>query len=139
MQNDKDYETLLDRAYSKIKKVEVTERFEIPKVDSAVEGSKTLVSNLLQIASFLRRDINHFTKFLSKELATQIIIRGDQAVFNRRLLPSQINEKIAAYVKEFVTCPQCGKPDTELIKDKVFLFLRCLACGAKHSVRAKIV
>lgn len=139
MQTDKDYEKLLDRAYSKIKKVEITERFEIPKAEVLVEGSKTIVSNLLQIASFLRRDIDHFTKFLSKELATQIIIRGDQAIFNRKLMPSQINEKIEAYVKEFVTCPECGKPDTELIKDKVFLFLRCLACGAKHSVRAKIV
>jgi translation initiation factor 2 subunit 2 len=138
MQTEKDYEKLLDRAYSKIKKVEISERFEIPTADSFVEGSRTIVSNLSQIVSFLRRNMDHFVKFLSKELATQITFKGDKAIFNRRLMPGQINEKIKAYVEEFVLCSQCGKPDTELLKEKDFLFLHCLACGAKHSVRAKI-
>ena len=138
MQTDKDYEKLLDRAYSKVKKIEVSERFEIPQVESFVEGSKTVVSNLQQTVSFLRRDLDHFIKFLSKELATQILIKGDKAIFNRKLSSSQINDKIKSYVEEFVLCPQCGKPDTELLKEKSFLFLHCLACGAKHSVRAKI-
>lgn len=138
MQTEKDYENLLDRAYSKIKKVETSERFEIPELESFVEGTRTVVSNLSQTASFLRRDIDHFIKFLSKELATQIIMKGDKAIFNRRLMPNQINEKVKTYVEEFVICPECGKPDTELLKEKNFLFLHCLACGAKHSVRAKI-
>ncbi len=137
-QTEKDYEKLLDRAYSKVKKIETSERFEIPKLDSFVEGSKTVVSSLQQTASFLRRDLDHFIKFLSKELATQIIIKGDKAIFNRKLLPSQINDKVQAYVEEFVLCPECKKPDTELLKEKGFVFLHCLACGAKHSVRAKI-
>jgi translation initiation factor 2 subunit 2 len=137
-QTDKDYEKLLDRAYSKVKKVEVSERFEIPKIDSFVEGSKTVVANLQQTASFLRRDLDHFIKFLSKELATQIVIKGDKAIFNRKLMPSQINDKVQSYVEEFVLCHECKKPDTELLKEKGFLFLHCLACGAKHSVRAKI-
>jgi translation initiation factor 2 subunit 2 len=137
-QTDKDYEKLLDRAYSKVKKVEVSERFEIPKVDSFVEGSKTVVANLQQTASFLRRELDHFIKFLSKELATQIVIKGDKAIFNRKLMPSQINDKIQAYVEEFVLWHECKKPDTELLKEKGFVFLHCLACGAKHSVRAKI-
>jgi translation initiation factor 2 subunit 2 len=138
VQTDKDYENLLDRAYSKIKKVETSERFEIPKIESFVEGSRTVVSNLNQTISFLRRDLDHFVKFLSKELATQITFKGDKAIFNRKLLPDQINDKVKAYVEEFVLCPQCGKPDTQLLKEKGFLFLHCLACGAKHSVRAKI-
>ena len=138
MQTDKDYEKLLDRAYSKIKKVETSERFEIPKIESFVEGSRTVVSNLNQMVSFFRRGLDHFVKFLSKELATQITFKGDKAIFNRKLLPDQINDKIKAYVEEFVLCPQCGKPDTQLLKEKGFLFLHCLACGAKHSVRAKI-
>ena len=137
-QTDKDYEKLLDRAYSKVKKIETSERFEIPELESFIEGSRTVVSNLQQTASFLRRDLDHFIKFLSKELATQIIIKGDKAIFNRKLLPSQINDKVKAYVEEFVLCPECNKPDTELLKEKGFVFLHCLACGAKHSVRAKI-
>ena len=42
------------------------------------------------------------------------------------------------YTKEFVVCKECLKPDTEIIKDKAFTFVHCLACGAKHAVRSKI-
>ena len=35
-------------------------------------------------------------------------------------------------------CKDCGKPDTELIKEDRFTFIHCLACGAKHSIRNKI-
>ncbi|MFH0924406.1 MAG: translation initiation factor IF-2 subunit beta [bacterium] len=138
-QTQKDYEKLLDEAFSKIKKIESSERFEVPKVESIVEGTKTIVPNFLQLCSLLRRNCDHVSKFLSKELATQIVIEKDRAVFNRKLLPRQINEKIEAYVQEFIICPECKKPDTELLKEKDFMFLHCLACGAKHSVRAKIV
>ena len=134
-----DYENLLNDAFSKIKKVETAERFEIPKVDSMIEGSKTIVFNFMQICSMIRRECDHLVKFLSKELATQIIVEKERATFNRKLGSNQINEKIESYVNEFVLCPQCKKPDTELIKEKGFVFLHCLACGAKHSVRAKIV
>ena len=40
--------------------------------------------------------------------------------------------------KEFVLCKECKKPDTELLKEDRLLFIHCLACGAKHSVRSKI-
>lgn len=136
---DKKYNDLLEKLYKQVKRVEVTERFEIPKVEGMIEGSKTIVTNFSQICSMLRRKPEHVSKFLSRELAAQASIEGDRLIFNRRLMGSQINEKIQAYIKEFVLCPECGKPDTELIKEKNFMFLHCLACGAKHSVRAKIV
>ncbi len=93
---------------------------------------------LPQICSLISRDCQHVSKFLSKELATQIIVEKERTIFNRKLSATQINEKIEEYVNEFVICPQCKKPDTELIKDREFIFLHCLACGAKRPVRAKI-
>ncbi|MFW6225798.1 MAG: translation initiation factor IF-2 subunit beta, partial [bacterium] len=39
------------------------------------------------------------------------------------------------YAEEFVLCPECGKPDTELIKEEGITKLHCLACGAKHPVQ----
>ncbi|MCX8194158.1 MAG: translation initiation factor IF-2 subunit beta [Candidatus Pacearchaeota archaeon] len=136
---DKKYQELLEKLYKQVKKVEITERFEVPKVEGMMEGSKTIVTNFSQICSVLRRNAEHLSKFLSRELATQASIEGDRLVLNRKLTSSKINEKIKAYVDEFVICPECKKPDTELIKEKGFIFLHCLACGAKHSVRAKIV
>lgn len=138
-EQDKKYQELLDKLYKQVKKVETTERFEVPKVEGMVEGSKTIITNFSQICSILRRKPEHLAKFLSRELAAQASIEGDRLVLNRKLLSSQINDKIQAYVNEFVLCPECGKPDTELIKEKSFMFIHCLACGAKKSVRAKIV
>ncbi|MCL6500539.1 MAG: translation initiation factor IF-2 subunit beta [Candidatus Pacearchaeota archaeon] len=133
------YKELLDKLYKEVKKVEVSERFEIPKIEGMIEGSKTIVTNFSQICSTLRRKPEHVAKFLSRELAAQATIEAERLVLNRRLGSKMINDKIEAYANEFVICPECKKPDTELLKEGKFLFLHCLACGAKHSVRAKIV
>jgi len=132
------YQKLLDQAYKQIKPITHSERFEIPKIQGHVEGTKTMLTNLQQIASHLRRDQNHLLKFLLRELATSGAIKNNRVILQRKISSAKINEKIQDYTKEFVICKECKKPDTELLKDKGFSFVHCLACGAKHSVRAKI-
>jgi len=135
-----EYEKLLEKLYNEIKPIKSNnERFEIPKVLGHIEGNKTIITNFLQICNTLRRKPEHLAKFLSRELAAQSVMQGERMIFNRKLNSVKINEKIKEYVNEFVICPECKKPDTELIKQDSFMFLHCLACGAKHSVRAKIV
>lgn len=133
-----EYEKLLEKAYKEIKPIQTAERFEIPKVKGHIEGSKTIITNFQQICSILRRPQEHVAKFLLRELATPGLIEGERLILNRKIGSALINEKIEAYTNEFVICPECKKPDTELIKQDHFLFLKCFACGAKHSVRAKI-
>ncbi|MBR9705910.1 translation initiation factor IF-2 subunit beta [Candidatus Pacearchaeota archaeon] len=133
-----DYDNLLNEAYKKVKPIEHSERFEIPKVQGHLEGNKTILTNLPQIATHIRRDFNHLLKFLLKELATSGAFKQNRVILQRKIPSSKINAKIEGYVKEFVVCRECTKPDTEFIKDKGFLFVHCLACGAKHSVRSKI-
>ncbi|MBI5148926.1 translation initiation factor IF-2 subunit beta [Candidatus Pacearchaeota archaeon] len=135
----KQYHDLLDKLYKEAKPIKATDRFEVPKVEGHVEGMKTIVTNFSKICDIIRRDKQHVAKFLSRELAAQAIIENERIIFNRKLSSDLINKKIQEYVDEFVICPQCKKPDTELVKQEQFLFLKCLACGAKHSVRAKIV
>ena len=133
------YEKLLDEAYKKIKKVEgSSERFEIPRVEGHFEGRKTILTNFFQIASYIRRNPEHFQKFMLKELAASGQKEGDRLVLNMKVPSAKTNQKIEQYVKEFVLCRECGKPDTELVKQDRFSFVHCLACGAKHSVRSKI-
>jgi translation initiation factor 2 subunit 2 len=133
------YEKLLDEAYSKIKKPENSgERFEIPNIEGHFEGKKTILTNFFQIADHLRRNPEHFQKFLLRELATSGQKEGDRMVLNNNVPSAKINQKIEQYVKEFVLCKECNKPDTELIKEDRLTFVHCLACGAKHSVRSKI-
>jgi len=134
-----DYEKLLDEAYSKVKQIEKKgERFEIPKIEGHFEGKKTILTNFFQMVSYIRRNPEHFQKFLLKELATSGQKEGDRLVLNNKIPSAKINSKVEDYVKEFVLCKECKKPDTEIIKEDKVTFIHCLACGAKHPVRTKV-
>ncbi|MFH1608159.1 MAG: translation initiation factor IF-2 subunit beta [archaeon] len=133
------YEQLLNEAYTKVKQIDTSsKRFEIPKIEGHFEGKKTILTNFSQIASYIRRTPEHFQKFLLRELAASGQREGDRLVLNIKVPSAKINQKIEQYVKEFVLCQECGKPDTELKKEDRLMFIHCLACGAKHSVRSKI-
>lgn len=133
------YEKLLEETYKKVKPITSNgERFEIPQAEGLIEGNKTIITNFKQICDILRRKPEHLAKFLQRELATPAQIEGDRLVMQRKISSQRINEKIKEYTEEFVLCRECKKPDTELIKQDAFMFVHCLACGAKHSVRAKI-
>ncbi len=134
-----EYKTLLKRAREKLpESVFEKERFEIPKVRGHLEGNKTIISNFQQIAKTLRRPIDHLLKYILRELASPGEMRGSFLVLGSKIPASRINEKIRQYAHDFVLCSACGKPDTELKKEGVFVNLVCTACGAKRPVKAKI-
>jgi len=131
-----DYENLLNKAYEKLPKVEeTTERFEVPEVDSMVQGRQTIVKNFSQICEALRREPKHLIKFLTKELATPAGFDGVRATFQSKLPRRLIQTKLGVYVRDYVICKECGKPDTKLVKEDRLTFLRCEACGAKAPVK----
>jgi len=133
------YEQLLEKAYEKVKVIKANgERFDVPKVSGQVQGKNTIITNITQIAGYLRRPVDHLAKFLQKELASPGKIENDRLILNTKLNSEKVNDKIAFYAKEFVICPECGKPDTEIITDKGIKFKHCLACGAKSPIKRKI-
>ena len=134
-----DYEKLLDRGRSKLPESTLSkERFEIPKVLGHLQGSKTVITNFVQICDIFRRDQSHLLKYLQRELATPASIDGPRLILGRKLSASFINIKIEKYAELFVLCPECGKPDTQLIKDERITLIKCSACGAKHPLKTKI-
>jgi translation initiation factor 2 subunit 2 len=131
------YEELLHKAYQNLPDVSAQkERFEIPKVRGHVEGNKTIISNFYQIVQTLNRKSEHILKFLTKELATPATQKKNYIIFGTKIPASRINEQIERYTEEYVLCKECGKPDTKLIKEDQYLFLRCMACGSRRSVNA---
>ncbi|MEK6850527.1 MAG: translation initiation factor IF-2 subunit beta [Nanoarchaeota archaeon] len=133
------YESLLKKAYEKVKVINSgSDRFDIPKVTGQVQGKNTLITNITIIANYLRRPVDHLAKFLQKELATSGRIENDRLILNTKLNSDKVNEKIILYSKEFVICPECSKPDTEIISEKGVKFKHCLACGAKSPIKRKI-
>lgn len=134
-----DYDALLARARSKMpESVLVKERFELPKVVGRVEGSKTIISNLQQIAQLLRRPIDQMVKYLLKELATPGTMKGNLFMLGAKIQASRINDKIRQYAEEFVFCQKCGKPDTDIKKEGGFNVLVCSVCGERRPVKSKI-
>lgn len=134
-----DYEKALKRARDNLPEAVVEkERFEIPKVKGHLQGNKTIISNFKQIASTLGRTVEHLQKYVLKELAAPGDLRPSGLIVGTKVAASRINEKIKQYADEFVFCPECGKPDTKLIKEGNFLYLKCEACGAKKPVKSKI-
>ena len=118
-----EYEQLLKKAYENIEVVSTnSERFEIPKVKGQIQGKNTIITNITEIANYVRRDIEHLAKFLFKELATSGKIENDRLILNTKLNSNRVNEKIELYVKTFVLCGECKKPDTEIISEKGIKF-----------------
>ena len=135
-----DYKSMLEEARKTLPEaVFIKERFEIPKALGHIQGNRTIITNFLQIASNLRRDVNHLLKYVLKELATPGEIKKSGALILGTKVPaSRINDKIRQYANEFVLCFECGKPDTQLVREGELTYMKCTACGAKNFVKSKI-
>lgn len=134
-----DYEKALKRGRENLPEaVFEKERFEIPKVKGHLQGNKTVISNFKQIASTLRRPVEHLMKYVLRELATPGDLRPAGLVMGTKIAASRMNEKIKQYAHEFVLCPECGKPDTQLTKEGELMYMKCQACGSKKPVKSKI-
>jgi len=135
-----DYEKILEKARKELpESVLKSERFEIPKVKGHIQGNKTIITNFNQIASKLRREADQILKYILKEIAAPGEMKENGSVIiGRKVSSILINEKIEKYANEYVICPECNKPDTQLMKESNNLFKRCLACGAKNPIRGKI-
>jgi translation initiation factor 2 subunit 2 len=133
------YQEMLKIAKEKLPKVQAkSERFEMPKIKGRVEGNKTIVVNMFQISDLIARKPEHILKYLQRELATAGQYVDKRLVFMRKLSSKMINEKLHKYIDLFVLCKECGKPDTKLADQKGNLVKKCLACGTKVQVVAKI-
>jgi len=132
---DETYGELLKKALEKAKVKTSGERFEMPRAEIAVQGSQTIMRNFSQIAAALRRDEKHMMKYLAKELAAPAHLDGRSAVFQGSLQQRAVQQKLESYVKEYVLCKECGKPDTKIVKEGTIAMLKCEACGARAPAR----
>jgi translation initiation factor 2 subunit 2 len=127
---------MLDEALKQVPKVSSEEgRLKVPEPDVETVGNRTTLRNLKEIANALNRKPNHLMKYLLRELGTAGNLEGTRGVFQGRFWKSALRERIDRYVEEFVICRECGKPDTEIVKEERIHMLKCEACGAKSSVR----
>ncbi len=130
-----DYEELLKRGLSKVPmKDKGGERFVMPRFRVQKSGSKSVIVNFSEVASALRRDSGHLMKFLLKELATSGEAKGQGLEVHGVFMADAVNRKLEKYLELYVRCRECGKHDTNIVKERGYSFLKCEVCGARDPV-----
>ena len=130
------YDKMLDELYSKLpEKTQHKERFEMPKVEITIEGNKTLFRNFSSIAQKIRRDEQYIAKFLSREVAAPVKKERDMLIIQRKINRNLLQKKLEIYIKDYVLCLECGKPDTKIVNINGIKTLICEACGARRPIR----
>ena len=131
-----DYDTLLKRARTQLPEVgSKRERLELPRLNYARIGMRTVIFNFKEIADALGRDSQHLLKYLTGEMATAATIQGSRVIFQGKFSEDTFHRLMERYLETFVVCPVCKRPDTKIVKEKRLSFLVCGACGAKSSIK----
>ena len=130
-----DYDDLLDKGMEEAEENQSEgERFEVPDVDTRKQGSKTVITNFSDIVEVFGRDEKEFSKYVQDEVGTAGHIDGKELVLNGEFRRGTIQGKIQQYADEYVFCPECGSPDTKLVKEKGVEMMKCQACGARNPI-----
>jgi translation initiation factor 2 subunit 2 len=129
-----DYKELLKKAKKCVPVNRETSRFEMPYI-RVTSDKQTVIKNFGEIAKALRRDPKHLAKFLFKELAMPGSFSSGELVLQGKVSPSLVEKRVHEYVKEFVLCHECSRPDTVILKVGKIEMIKCEACGAKKSLR----
>jgi translation initiation factor 2 subunit 2 len=134
-----EYDAALDRAYDSLPEQpsEAESRLSIPDPEGETDGAFTRLTNLNAIADALGRDAGHVHRSIQKTLGTNGQFEGGQARYNGSFSVADLRGAIDDYVAEFVTCSECGLPDTKLVTEDGIDMLRCQACGAFRPVEKR--
>ena len=128
-----DYEEMLKRAVKNLP-TRTESRFEVPAASIGISKKQTSIRNFSDIVKVIRREPGDVAKYLFKELAVPGSVKGSELILQAKVPTALINQRIKEYVKDFVICKECGKPDTVLQKVDNYTFIKCEACGAKRPV-----
>ena len=131
-----EYATALDRAYDVLPETpqDGGDRLQVPDPEGQTDGAFTRLTNLEAIAKALGRESDHLHRSIQRDLGTSGQFDGSTARYSGTFDIADFQAAIDAYVTEFVTCSECGLPDTRLVTEDGVDMLRCEACGAFRPV-----
>ncbi|MCC6003151.1 MAG: translation initiation factor IF-2 subunit beta [Thermofilum sp.] len=132
------YEELLERSYSLLprrRRRSQGERFVLPTFEASKAGKKVYIHNFKDVADILNRDPPVLLRFILKEVALPGVYENGVAVIHGEVAPQTLNRLLERFYNEYVKCPVCNAPDTFLVKEKRFMYIKCMACGAVSPVK----
>jgi len=130
------YEALLQRAKGAMPKpITSGERFQIPDAELISEGKTTVLRNFIDITTAINREPNQVLQYLLRELGTAGSLEERRVVFKGKVTAQQVADRVKSDIETYVTCSECGRPDTRLVKEDRVAILECDACGARRPVK----
>ncbi len=128
---------MLERSYTLLPKEALTkERFELPKLESHIQGTKTLVKNFAALVKGINREAKHLIKYFTNDLGVPITVNEGKLMISGKFSEQQLNHSFQNYCQEYVLCHECKKPDTKIIEQANGIkVLKCDACGASKPVK----
>ena len=130
------YEQMLDRLYMSLpEKSKEKSRLEIPPAISSIQGKQTIFKNIALIAKAVSRDVDKMAKYIVKELGAPGNLEGTQLNINAKFMQLQVQKSVNNYMKEYVICAECGRPDTKFESKGGVKVLKCTACGAIKPIK----
>jgi translation initiation factor 2 subunit 2 len=130
-----DYDARLDRAMAETPDFSASEsRLSIPDAAAQTDGAFTRLTNVGEIADALNRSVDHLHRSIQRELGTNAQLSEGVSRYNGDFSGDDFDAAVRAYVAEYVTCSECGLPDTRLEREDGTMMLRCEACGAFRPV-----
>jgi len=135
-----EYEAALQRAYDALpdQPRDSGDRLSIPDPEGQTDGAFTRLTNLQAIADALSREPKHLHSAIQGEFGTSGQFDGGEARYSGSFDIADFEAAIDAYVSEYVTCSECGLPDTVLKTEDGVDMLRCQACGAFRPVEKSV-
>lgn len=132
-----EYDSALTRAYDALpeRPGDAGSRLTIPDPAGETDGSFTRLTNVGDIADALSRDPEHLHRAIQREFGTSGQFDGDRARYSGSFTVDDFEAAVEDYVEEYVTCSECGLPDTRLVREDGVEMLRCDACGAFRPVQ----
>ncbi|MFB6218263.1 MAG: translation initiation factor IF-2 subunit beta [Halobacteriaceae archaeon] len=133
-----DYDSSLDRALDAAPDLGEREgRLSVPDPVAQADGAFTRLTNLAAVAEALDREPDHLHSAIQRDLGTNGELDEGRARYNGSFSASDFGAAVDDYVAEYVTCSECGLPDTRLVVEDRTQMLRCDACGAFRPVAKK--
>jgi translation initiation factor 2 subunit 2 len=135
--SENNYRKLLEDALSQLPpRTEKVRRLQLPKPETSISGNRTFLYNFNEICDVLNRKKNIVLKYFAGDLATAGTIEGAYAVFQGTFSNQNIDQVLNRFVKEYVICSICHRPDTQIFRKARYYLLKCEACGATSSLRS---
>lgn len=131
----KEYEELLDKAHSELPEIlKEYSRFVTPQIRARIQGKTTVVQNLGEVSKIINRKPDMLGKYLLREFGTMGSSDDQRLLMKGQFRQYQIQEKFEEFLRLYVICPECSRPDTRIIQEMRVNFLKCEACGSKHPI-----